>query len=64
MKKVVRVFNSFAQSDAANKAYYLDLSPQERLEILLELIARHQDDQDEASEGFARVHRITKLGEG
>ena len=64
MKKVVRVFESFAQSDEANRAYYLGLSPRERLDILLELIARHRDDQDEAPEGFARVYRIIKLGEG
>ncbi len=35
MDKVIFVFNSFAESDEADKNYYRNLSPEERLQILL-----------------------------
>jgi hypothetical protein len=58
-KKEYRIFNSFEESERADREYYLSLTPQERLEILFELI--HQWDGDEADKGFERVYRITRL---
>ena len=47
----------------ADREYYRRLSPAERIHILLELIERHHEGDDEASKGFARVYRITNLNE-
>src|SRR2546421_10011609 len=35
MEKVVRILNSFEEADHADKEYYLSLSPEERLQILI-----------------------------
>jgi hypothetical protein len=51
MDKVVTVSKSFDEADRADKAYYRSLTPQERLQILLELNSRWPtDDHAEASE--------------
>ena len=63
MEKVVRKFDSFAAAAQADRAYYRSLTGQQRLDILLEMIARHQEGQDGAKKGFERVFRIIKLGE-
>ena len=59
MEKVVRRFKSHRASEQADLAYYRSLRPQQRIEILLELIARGR--ADEAEQGFARVYRVSKL---
>ncbi|MFQ5429477.1 MAG: hypothetical protein ACE5E1_04125 [Phycisphaerae bacterium] len=64
MRKVIRVFHSFADAEAADRAYYRRLSPEQRVDIPLEMIARRRDDTDESSKGFERVYRVTRLGEG
>lgn len=64
MERVVRRFRSLAESDEAEADYYLSLTPEQRMAILLELIARYQDGQDEAAKGFERVYRVVKLHEG
>jgi hypothetical protein len=61
METVARKFSSFAESDRADREYYRSLTPEQRLDILLELVARAQD--DEAEQGFARVYRVVKLHE-
>ncbi len=38
MEKVVQKFNSFEEAEAADRAFYKSLSPEERMQILLELI--------------------------
>ncbi len=63
MKKVVQKFNSFEESDQADRRYYASLDPQERLDILLSLLMKGRAGQDEAGEGFKKVYRIVKLGE-
>ena len=60
-KKEFQVFHSFAESERADREYYLSLSPSERLEILFELIDQYYG--DEAAKGFERVYRITQLHE-
>ena len=61
MEIVARKFSSFAESDRADREYYRSLTPEQRLDILLELVARAQT--DEAEQGFARVYRVVKLHE-
>lgn len=61
MKKVVRRFDSFEESDRADRSYYARLDPQERLEILLDLLLRRRAEQDEATEGFVRAYRVVEL---
>ena len=58
MKKVVRKFKTHAEADKADREYYRSLTPEERLDILLDLI---EQGSDGASEGFKRVYRITEL---
>jgi hypothetical protein len=59
MEIVARKFSSFAESDRADREYYRSLTPEQRLNILLELVARAQ--ADETEQGFARVYRVVKL---
>lgn len=63
MKKVARVFNSFEEAEAADRAYYRDLTPLQRLNILLQLVARHAVNEDGTPNRLERVYRVTKLGE-
>jgi len=62
MDKVISVFNSFAESDEADKNYYRRLSPEERLQILLALNRRWlTNDNATTSQGFERVYRVIKF---
>lgn len=62
MEKTIKVFNSFTEADEADKRFYRSLSPRQRMDILLTLIAQRQIAQaHEATEGFKRVYRIIKL---
>jgi hypothetical protein len=60
MDKVVRKFGSHGAADAADAAYYRELTPQQRLEILLTLIERGKKPH-EVGQRPARVYRIVKL---
>jgi hypothetical protein len=61
MEKVVKLYNSFSQADDEDKRFYRSLTPAQRLDNLLTLIAQHQATQaHEATEGFKRVYRIVK----
>jgi hypothetical protein len=61
MEHVVAKFANHEEAERADREYYLRLTPQQRIDILLELIARHHEGDDEASKGFARIYRVTKL---
>ena len=61
MEKVVRIFKSFAEADTADVEEDLQTSPERRIQILLELRERYFGDATQ--QGFARVYRITQLGE-
>lgn len=61
MEKEFAVYNSFADAERADRAYYHSLTPSERIDILLELISRGQN--DETANGLERVYRIAKLHE-
>jgi hypothetical protein len=59
MEKVVRVFHSFAEADEADALFDAQLSPEERIQIAIEL--RDLRHPDAAQQGLARVCRIVEL---
>ena len=64
MERRAKVYSSFEEEEKATREYYLSLTPQERLDILLELMEQSRDPNDEASQGFERVYRVAKLSQG
>ena len=60
MEKVVRKFRTCDEADQADREYYRSLTPDERMEILLDLVEREHDG---ASKRLERVYRVVKLGE-
>ena len=59
MERVARKFESFQDAEAANDAYLASLTPEARLEILLELIL--PENPDEAIiERSARVYPLSE----
>ncbi len=63
MEKVIQAFNSFEEADEAEIAYYASLSPNERVNILLGIIAAYRESQGEAANRFERVCRIIDLSQ-
>jgi hypothetical protein len=63
-RKVLESFNQFADAKRADKEYYQSLTPNERLDMLLELIDQNAPrNPDGTREGFRRVGRILKRSE-
>jgi len=61
MQRIIRKFRTFREAEEANREYYRQLSPPERLEILFQLRAMALKENDADSERLARVYRITEL---
>jgi hypothetical protein len=61
MEKVGRKFESFAEAEKAERDYYRSLTPQQRLDLMLDII--RQGAPDEAFQRLERVCRIVKLHE-
>ena len=59
MQKVVQKFSSFEEAEESEYAYYRNLSGDEKLEILLELIMR-ETPHAATIERCARVHPLTE----
>ena len=59
MEKAARVFHSFAEAEQADADYYRSLTPEQRLEILFELVKSQQPDGTE--QRLERVCRVIKL---
>jgi hypothetical protein len=59
VEKVVRIFNSFEEADAAGVVSRAQMSPQQRVDIFCEL--RERANPDAFKQGFARVYRVLKL---
>jgi len=59
MERIVRKFASFAEEEEADYLYYSELSGEERLQILLELIMPETSDAG-TIERSARVHPLTE----
>ena len=63
MRDVLRVFSSFREAEEADRALYASLSPQERLEMLLDLVARQRESMGEATQRLERVYRVVELSQ-
>jgi hypothetical protein len=59
MEKVIRVFRSMKEADAAEAEEDCRSTPEQRIDSLLELQKRIYPDASE--QRFARVYRITEL---
>ena len=60
VEKTVRVFNSFKEAEEADTEYYRSLSAAQRVDILLILRDQYSPYDDELTQGFERVCRITE----
>ena len=60
MERVVRKFDSHAEAAKADRAYARSLTPEQRLDILFELVARYREEHG-CSERLERVYRIVEL---
>ncbi|GAA5482545.1 hypothetical protein [Haloferula sargassicola] len=58
MEKVVVIHRSHWEAEEADNAYYRSLTPEQRLDILLELTR-----PDEAQPRLERVYRIVELSQ-
>jgi len=61
MERVVRKFRSHAEAEAADREYYRNLTPKQRVDILLDLMNLARDPANEAHQRLARVYRIVPL---
>jgi hypothetical protein len=61
VEKAARIFHSFAEADKADAEYYRSLTPEQRLEILFDLVKSQLPDEPE--QRLERVCRIIKLQE-
>lgn len=57
-------FRTHEEAEAATLEYYRRLTPEQRLEILFELLRQAQPEDDAATEGMVRVCRVLKLERG
>jgi hypothetical protein len=63
MEKVLKVFNSFEEADQADDEYYASLTPQQRVDILLDMIAAYRESLGETGQRLERVYRVVELSE-
>lgn len=61
MERVARVFDTPEAADRADDAYYASLTPEARVDLLLELVARYRESLGEADQRLARVCRVVDL---
>ena len=64
MDPAIRRYDSLADADAADAEYYASLTPQERLDILFELIEMYRSTYGEDAERLERVCRVDELERG
>jgi uncharacterized protein YdeI (YjbR/CyaY-like superfamily) len=55
MEKTVSKFRSFEEAEKADREFYKKLTPQERLDILLELLSHG------TKQRLERIYRVTKF---
>jgi hypothetical protein len=59
MSRDIRIFSSFDEADRADAEYYASLTPQECLDIQLDLIAAYREAT--GANEFVRVCRVIRL---
>jgi hypothetical protein len=64
MERVAQVFSNFDEAERADDEYYASLTPEHRLDILLEMIEQYRSSLGAPAERFERVHRIVELSRG
>jgi hypothetical protein len=57
----IAIFHSFDEADRADKAYYLSLTPEQRLRMVAELRTILYGPDDDSAPRLARVYRIVEL---
>lgn len=57
----MRRFRSFDEAEQADADYYASLTPEERVDLLLELVAAHQRASGEDGRPMERVCRVVRL---
>ena len=60
MEPVIRRFDSHAEAESADRNFYRGLTPEQRLEILFDLVARYREEHG-CSDRLERVYRIVEL---
>jgi hypothetical protein len=60
MEKVARVFPSFAEADEADRKAYDEMSPQQRIEMLLSLRRMIVKEGDESAERLERILTVVQ----
>ena len=61
MERVIRVFKSHDDAAQADRAELSAMTPQQRLDRALDLIAWYRETRGETTQGFARVARVVQL---
>lgn len=61
MDKVLKSFTSFEEAEQADVEYYASLTPQARVDLLLDLVAAHRESLGETASRFERVYRVVEL---
>ena len=64
MERVVQVFSSLVDADHADEEYYANLTPTERVDILLDLIEQHGRSFGAVADRLERVCRVAQLSQG
>ena len=64
MERIVRIFANLEEADRADREAYARLDPQQRVDILLELIERYRSSLGQPAERLERVCRVAQLDEG
>jgi hypothetical protein len=60
----LQVFTRFAEAEEAETNYYASLTPQQRLDLQLEIIARHREALGQTDQRLERVYRVVKIDWG
>lgn len=61
MEKTVQRFTSHAEADRADREYYRSLTPQQRVDLTLELVRRYRESFPPDQQRLQRVARIVAL---
>lgn len=62
--RTLQTYSNFEEAEAADSRYYASLTPQQRLDIVLDLTARYRESFGEAAQRFERVYRVVELSQG
>lgn len=63
MEPVIKCFSSFAEAERADREYYRQLTPHQRLAILDEIVRRGRSPNYGPEQRLAPVYRMVKFAE-